>query len=276
MGIQKFSTIAASLTLLVVGSGCGKSVDSSFASRLASTSEPIYTTPGGGGGGGGGGGDDTSNPGGGPDTGSDGSITCKVYDLSVVFKNMGCDITLNTNDLTQNLAASNAKATNYNALRDCGMKLPDFGSLTPVATLKLKNFDVSERDWKLGFPGLAGNAAALREWYGLSCTGKIKVTGEQTLRTYQLFSDDGSKFYIDGRLVVDNDGMHAPLLKSGSINLASGSYKFRLDWYQGPRVKIALRLGQLTQNGSEILPEETFEPDSPPTDACPVIDPVGV
>ena len=53
--------------------------------------------------------------------------------------------------------------------------------------------------------------------------------------TYQFFlaSDDGSRLYVNGQLVVDNDGDHGVIERSGKIDLAAGVQSLRLDWFNG-------------------------------------------
>ena len=48
---------------------------------------------------------------------------------------------------------------------------------------------------------------------------------------FSVFSDDGTKLYIDNKLIVDNDGSHSPRRKSGSIGLLIGVQKFYLEYF---------------------------------------------
>ena len=58
-------------------------------------------------------------------------------------------------------------------------------------------------------------------------TGFLSIT-EADLYQFALTSDDGSKLWIDGQLVVDNDGLHGPTQMLGSIALARGLHSFEL------------------------------------------------
>jgi alpha-L-fucosidase len=49
--------------------------------------------------------------------------------------------------------------------------------------------------------------------------------------TFTLTSDDGSQLWIDGQLVVDNDGLHTQLAKSGLAVLEAGPHAFELRWF---------------------------------------------
>ena len=44
-------------------------------------------------------------------------------------------------------------------------------------------------------------------------------------------ADDGAKLFIDGKLVVDNDGEHAPQETSGSIKLEAGDHGFQVVFF---------------------------------------------
>ena len=51
---------------------------------------------------------------------------------------------------------------------------------------------------------------------------KFPSTGQWTLYTT---SDDGSKLWIDSALVVDNDGLHGLVEKSGIVSVSAGEEK---------------------------------------------------
>ena len=82
--------------------------------------------------------------------------------------------------------------------------------------------------WELGAPapGLPEDDFSIR-WTG-------KLTPPQSGRyLLALRSDDGSRLYLDGKLVVDNWGDHAPTLKTAEIELVAGkAYALRLEYYE--------------------------------------------
>jgi len=53
--------------------------------------------------------------------------------------------------------------------------------------------------------------------------------------TYQfaIRSDDGSKLFIDGKLVVDNDGDHGVRTKNGHVDLEKGNHAIEVLWFNG-------------------------------------------
>src|SRR5262249_30469680 len=55
----------------------------------------------------------------------------------------------------------------------------------------------------------------------------------EAVYTFIVTSDDGSRLYIDGKLVVDNDGIHAPQARQGSTRLTKGVHKITVGFMQG-------------------------------------------
>ncbi|HFE52767.1 MAG TPA: beta-glucosidase, partial [Bacteroidetes bacterium] len=45
-------------------------------------------------------------------------------------------------------------------------------------------------------------------------------------------SNDGARLYIDGKLVVDNDGLHGAEERSGSTHLTAGRHRIRVAYFQ--------------------------------------------
>lgn len=70
--------------------------------------------------------------------------------------------------------------------------------------------------------------------YGLVFTGYINVNENATFE-FSLYSDDGSRLYIDNELIIDNDGKHARYEKSAGIALQAGLHKIRVSYFDdGP------------------------------------------
>ena len=83
--------------------------------------------------------------------------------------------------------------------------------------------------WELAAPapGLPEDGFSAR-W-----TGKL-TPPKSGLYALALRSDDGSRLYLDGKLVVDDWGDHAPTLKTAEIELVGGkSYDVRLEYFEG-------------------------------------------
>ena len=95
--------------------------------------------------------------------------------------------------------------------------LPDFDTLKVIREGSLPCFSFSPR--------------ASLERFGFSYTGYIRVP-ERNIYTFYTASDDGSRLYIDGKLVVDNDGLHSLLEKEGTIGLARGLHAIRVVFFE--------------------------------------------
>ncbi len=67
--------------------------------------------------------------------------------------------------------------------------------------------------------------------FGADIKGVLNVAADGTY-TFKLDSDDGSLLYIDGTVVVDNGGAHAPEVASGSTLLTAGSHKFEVQFFE--------------------------------------------
>jgi len=110
----------------------------------------------------------------------------------------------------------------------------DYESLIVLYTRKL---DIPLRNFTQGFPGLED----VFEWFGIQYRGVLTIS-ESGLYKFRLLSDDGSKLHIDSIMIIDNDGIHAPKSKTGEIYLSPGTYPIRVDYFQGPKMHIALQL----------------------------------
>lgn len=81
--------------------------------------------------------------------------------------------------------------------------------------------------------------SAYLQWYALRCSGYIVVTSSG-FQSFELTSDDAGLLYIDNVKVVDNDGNHGAITKTGSRNLKRGVHSIRIDYMQGPAGNQAL------------------------------------
>ncbi len=65
------------------------------------------------------------------------------------------------------------------------------------------------------------SALKTRDAFALRFTGHIKIDRPGDY-TFYIASDDGSRFYIDGNLLINNDGLHGMVEKSGRVSLTAG------------------------------------------------------
>jgi hypothetical protein len=49
---------------------------------------------------------------------------------------------------------------------------------------------------------------------------------------FRLTSDDGSRLFVDGQLVVDHDGLHGASSKDGSVTLTAGYHDLRIEFFE--------------------------------------------
>jgi hypothetical protein len=116
-------------------------------------------------------------------------------------------------------------------------KLPDLSKMVPFATLLTDSFIVQTHEFTEGFPGVLKQD----EWFALRYDGVFEITKDATY-SFKLTSDDGAILYIDGEKVVDNDGIHATSVKTGTKALKPGKHSLRLDYFQGAHGPVALAL----------------------------------
>lgn len=95
--------------------------------------------------------------------------------------------------------------------------MPNFSSLTPVKTGNVNNFDIS--------------VASATDYFGIKFWGYINIATSGTY-TFYTSSDDGSMLYIDGSLVVNNDGVHTAQEKSGTKSLTAGLHFIEVQYFE--------------------------------------------
>ncbi|MBK6284637.1 MAG: hypothetical protein IPF54_20180 [Draconibacterium sp.] len=95
--------------------------------------------------------------------------------------------------------------------------LPDLDSIYPLATGIVSNFDLSPR--------------LKDDYFAFIFSGLINIP-ESGAYTFYTASDDGSKLFIDGYEVVDNDGAHGVQEASGSIPLAAGMHRIVVSFFE--------------------------------------------
>lgn len=135
--------------------------------------------------------------------------------------------------------------------------LPDFSTLTPVGSIYTKTLDVPTRSFDSGFPGVTDRF----EWFAIRYTGSFQVNQEGEYG-FRLVSDDGSRLFIDGQKLIDNDGVHASASASGSVYLTPGTHQIEVDYFQGPRYYVALQLFWTPPGGSEAISSPQYVPTS--------------
>ncbi len=95
--------------------------------------------------------------------------------------------------------------------------LPDFSALTPVQQGTIENFSIA--------------GAAAGDAFAYIFEGFIEIPADG-LYTFSLNSDDGSKLYIDGGIVVSNDGVHGSQEAEGNVSLLAGFHSIRVSYFE--------------------------------------------
>ena len=133
--------------------------------------------------------------------------------------------------------------------------LPDFSQMQPVGTIYTPSLNVPPQSFTKGFPGVTNRF----EWFGIRYTGSTRINqpGEYTFR---VASDDGTKLWIDGQLLINNDGIHPTRSGTGRIYLNPGVHEIQLDYFQGPRTMVALQFFMTPPGGSEAIFDGVFQP----------------
>ncbi|MEW6250162.1 MAG: family 16 glycoside hydrolase [Planctomycetota bacterium] len=111
-------------------------------------------------------------------------------------------------------------------------QLPNVVKVVP--TLDLNTEVKAGGDVGHGGPTLQGAS----DFGGLTSDFLTEVVGfvraaEAGEYTFQLISDDGAKLWIDGKLVVDHDGLHGPDPKDGKVQLTAGRHELKVLHFQG-------------------------------------------
>lgn len=123
-------------------------------------------------------------------------------------------------------------------------KMPVTGDLEPTFAGIMKSLDnLSNSDFK----GLEDNFKIQSEGYLF-----IDKPGEYIIESW---SDDGSLVYINGDLIVDNDGDHGTEKKSGEVNLTEGYHPLKVEYYNGAGGKfLSLNWKKPGDQYAEVIP----------------------
>lgn len=138
--------------------------------------------------------------------------------------------------------------------------LPDFQWLNPLGVIYTSTLNVAPRGFREGFPGVTDRY----EWFAIDYSGRFWIQTPGLYR-FELTSDDGSRLYIDGRVVVNNDGIHPPETRIAALPLDGGIHRIRVSYFQGPRDQVALVL-RVAGPGEEwrVFSTDEFKPPPDP------------
>ena len=95
--------------------------------------------------------------------------------------------------------------------------LPDFTGLKSVDEGIINNFSLENKK--------------VTDKYGFEFSGYINIP-EDGIYTFYLESDDGSKLYLDDKLLIDNDNLHGMIERKGIIALKSGFHLIHINYFE--------------------------------------------
>ena len=108
---------------------------------------------------------------------------------------------------------------NYRVYNGVWDKLPDFDKLKPVKVGKAKS-------------GIADtNFSKKRDNFGIVIEGRLEIK-KKGKYTFRLGSDDGSRLFVNGERVVDNDGIHGVKNQKGTVKLKPGIVDLRIEYFE--------------------------------------------
>jgi len=144
-------------------------------------------------------------------------------------------------------------------------KLPDFARLHSVGAIYTTSLNVWPQPFSEGFPNISDRF----EWFAIEYTGRFWVETPGEYR-FSLLSDDGAVLKIDGRLVVDNDGVHSATAASAAATLSRGTHRIAVGYFQGPRFTVALVLAVAPPGEPwRIFNTSDFKPPKDPSEWTP-------
>ncbi|MBM75448.1 MAG: hypothetical protein CMK59_08595 [Proteobacteria bacterium] len=137
-------------------------------------------------------------------------------------------------------------ATYYQLSRNIS-SIPNIASLKPTKTEVVHQVLFNEQTF--GTRGLTDTFVAVYE-------GKIRIE-RGGVKQFGLASDDGSRLYINGKRVVNNDGLHGVQTVNGSIPLSPGYYDLRIEYFQN-RGGNQLRFLWNEGGGWQVVPQDVL------------------
>ena len=110
--------------------------------------------------------------------------------------------------------------------------LPDFESLKPTKTFKLDSLSVDAIQPRA------------KDHFAVCFTGSISIP-ETAVYRFFLESFDGSKLYIDGKEIIENDGVHYEIFKEGYAALEKGNHNIEVQFFDFERREtLNLKIGK--------------------------------
>ena len=116
-------------------------------------------------------------------------------------------------------------------------KLPDFSGMESRGSIYTPHMERTGE----GVPGRIPGVTNRYEWFAIDYQGTIYIP-KAGVYLFRLYSDDGSILTIDGKEIVNIDGLHPHGARERRADLTPGDHTFRLSYFQGPAYKLGLQL----------------------------------
>ena len=115
-----------------------------------------------------------------------------------------------------------------------GLFIQLFQSKTPLSTLNSINFkakpDLSAVVGEVN--AASGDFGTFKDHFAALATGYLYVPKDDNM-VFQLTSDDGSRLFIDGKMLIDHDGPHGMEPRETEVALRAGHHAVRIEYFQG-------------------------------------------
>jgi hypothetical protein len=129
----------------------------------------------------------------------------------------------------------------------------------------IQNARKIEFNWGRSSPGVRGIG---RDRWSVIWRTCMELEEDTEIR-FRIASDDGSRLYVDGDLVVDNWGAHAVRTRTGKIALEAGVHYLRLDYFEASataEVTLHAAFGDETEYST--IPVSMLSPPGEGEDPC--------
>lgn len=151
-----------------------------------------------------------------------------------------------------------APGVHYDYFEGAWTNLPNFSQLTPLKSGELQTFSLAPR--------------ISNDNFGFRFQGQLRVFSS-ALYTFYTTSDDGSKLWINGNLVVNNDGAHGPIEAQGQINLTAGWHDIRVEYFEAAGTELLEVRYSAPGLPKQLIPATALAPHGLPG-SPPVITPI--
>ena len=161
---------------------------------------------------------------------------------------------ISTAAVSQEPAAEELKPGLIAEFFNIGKAMEEFPIIAPDRKPDLRRIDrkIAFEHTTETFPG-----TQMSDHFYVRWTGKVRIPRDGKV-TFFTESDDGSRLWIDGKVIVDNGGLHAMEEKSGEVDLKAGDHEIKLELFENDG-EVGCKLSWETAGTpKEILPDSAL------------------